>query len=200
MSFKYAHLPIKPGELKYNEQLIKWLVLRGIVPRNKGIKILDLGSGRGHFYFALKKSGFKNVSAADISPEFDECVKADVTKKLPFKDGEFDLVISRDIAEHIRESENFFSEQLRILKKGGRIIVMTPNVAHLSLGEFFDDYTHVMPYTKKSLAEAFKMHGFENPRVRLLRAVPRLWKYTPRAFDFVFSKKRNNLLGVAIKP
>lgn len=199
MSFKYKHSEERTGAEAYNRQLIRWLIIKGFINSDKDIKILDLGSGRGYFYFFLKELGYRNVYAADLCPAFKECTKADITKKLPYKDDSFDLVISRDIAEHIRESGKFFSEQHRVLNKGGRIIAMTPNAQHMSLGDFYEDYTHVMPYTPKSLHEALEMHGFRNVTVQKLRAVPQLWKYTPKAFDYLYSKKKNNLLGAAQK-
>jgi hypothetical protein len=39
---------------EYNKQLIAWLISRGFIPKNRNIKILDAGSGKGFFYFALK--------------------------------------------------------------------------------------------------------------------------------------------------
>lgn len=199
MVYEYKLPERQSGDEKYNTQLIKWLVMRGYLPKDKNAKILDLASGHGYFYFAMKKLGYSKVVATDKYPQFNECVLGDILDKLPFKDKTFDVVISRDLAEHIIDNERFFKEQNRVLKKGGIIIVMTPNVERLSLGEFYDDFTHVMPYTRKSLYEALKMHGFSKIKVRRLRAIPKLWKYTPRAFDFLFSRKNNNLLGAGMK-
>ncbi len=199
MEFSYWHQKPKKYEIEYNFNLIRWLVERGFIPKDREIKILDLASGRGHFYFALKKLGYKNVSAVDLDPKFRECIKGDITKGLPLKNQEFDLIISRDIAEHILDTYKFFSEHHRILKKKGRVIIMTPNAKHLSLGEFFDDYTHCTPYTMNSLCQALQMHGFEKIFIKRLRAIPLLWRYNLKAFDFLFSKTKNNLLGVAIK-
>lgn len=199
MSFSYQLPDRISGDAVYNQQLIKWLVEKGYLPKDKNAKILDIGAGRGFFYFSLKKAGYTKAHAVDRFPTFKECKKGDITKKLPFKDKSFDIVISRDIAEHILDSEKFFNEQHRILKPGGIIIVMTPNAQYMSLGAFYEDYTHVRPFTPKSLFEALQMHNFTNIRVERLRAIPRLWKFSTRAFDFLFSKKKNNLLGIAKK-
>jgi len=183
----------------YNEQLIRWLVEKKYINKDKDIRILDLGSGYGHFYFALKKAGYNNIYAMDINPKFRGCVKADATKQLPFPDNFFDLIISRDIAEHIIDSKAFFNNQYNALMKGGTIIVMTPNAKYLSLGEFYEDYTHCMPYTEKSLREALELHNFDFIHTTTIRAVPLLWKYTTKAFDVVYSDVYNNLLGVGVK-
>ena len=189
----------KPGEIWYHCQLVKWLINRNYIPKNKETKILDLGSGLGYFYSTLKKAGYKQVFSVDRFPMLKECIKGDITKRLPFKDGTFDLIISKDVVEHIIDHEKFFAEQKRILKKEGTIIVMTPNAEKMSLGDFYNDYTHVMPYTRKSLFEALEMHGFTNVCVTRLRAIPLLWKHTIRAFDILFSRRKNNLLAIAKK-
>lgn len=202
MSFKYKHEESEKFNLRkrYAGQLVRWLISRGDIPANRKVRILDLGSGLGFFYFAFKDLGYKNTSACDICPEFEDCIKADITKRLPFKQDFFDLIISRDLIEHISEQEKFFNELFRILKPGGKAIIMTPNAERMSLAAFFSDYTHKIPYTRSSLKQAFEMHGFENIDVSRLRAIPVLWKYSFRAFDFLFSTRKNNLLAIARKP
>ncbi len=195
----YVHPERRSGDSLYNFNLIRWLIMKGIISSNKKIKILDLGSGRGHFYFALKQLGYQNIFASDRAPMFKECIAGDITGKLPFENATFDLVLSRDLAEHIANHEQFFKEHYRILKPEGKIIVMTPNAEKMSLGEFYTDYTHVMPYTRKSLREALLTHGFSQVQVTRLRAIPKLWMYTLKAFDILFSRKHNNLLGVGVK-
>jgi SAM-dependent methyltransferase len=187
--------PNKPGEYLYHCQLVKWLIACGYIPqKDKSVRILDLGSGLGYFYFILKKLGYKQVFAVDRFPQFKECIKGDVAKRLPFKD-----VISKDVAEHVIDHEKFFAEQRRVLRKGGTIIVMAPNAEKLAIGDFYNDYTHVMPYTRKSLFEALEMNGFTKVCVTRLRAIPFLWRYTLKAFDMLFSRRRNNLLAIAKK-
>lgn len=195
----YGHVERRRGDEIYDSQLIKWLIERGYIPENKKIKILDLASGKGNFYRALKNMGYENVSACDLFPKFKECKKEDLVKGLSYKKESFDLIISRDVAEHILRSEDFFDEQYRVLKRRGIIIVMTPNAEKMTLGQFYDDYTHVRPFTRKSLYEALNWHGFEKVKVKRVRAIPRLWRYTIRAFDFLFSRRKNNLLGAGIK-
>jgi ubiquinone/menaquinone biosynthesis C-methylase UbiE len=199
MSFEYLHPNLDKKTWLYNRQLMRWLIARGFIPKDKDIKILDLASGKGYFYFNLKEEGYVNTKASDLCPNFKECEKGDITKKLPYKDEEFDLIISRDVAEHISEHQKFFQEQKRILKNGGRILVMTPNAKHMRFGDFYEDYTHVMPYTPKSMYEALIMNGFKKVKVVQLRAIPYLWKYSYKAFDFLFSRKKNNILALGIK-
>jgi SAM-dependent methyltransferase len=51
-------------------------------------------------------------------------------KKLPFKAGTFDTVFWGDNIEHVFAPENILNEIHRILKKGGRVILSTPNQSY----------------------------------------------------------------------
>ena len=46
---------------------------------------------------------------------------------LPFKDSSFDCVISSQVIEHIRYDESIFSEMHRVLRRGGTLILGTPD-------------------------------------------------------------------------
>ncbi|MEI6532789.1 MAG: methyltransferase domain-containing protein [Candidatus Roizmanbacteria bacterium] len=56
-------------------------------------------------------------------------VKAD--KQLPFSENKFDLIYHYDVLEHVNKPFLFLSEQYRVLKKGGTIIVGTPNLLRI---------------------------------------------------------------------
>ncbi len=47
--------------------------------------------------------------------------------KLPFADGEFDLIISFQVIEHISNYETYLSELKRVLSPNGMVIFTTPN-------------------------------------------------------------------------
>lgn len=46
---------------------------------------------------------------------------------LPFRDGAFDIVVSRSVVEHLENPEAVFREVARTLKSGGKVIFTTPN-------------------------------------------------------------------------
>ncbi|OHD54267.1 MAG: hypothetical protein A2Y33_16480 [Spirochaetes bacterium GWF1_51_8] len=102
----------------------------------KDPKIADLGCGPGHLCKYIHDAGFP-VVGVDISENSLEkvrekgikTVKADLQEKLPFKDGELDIVIATEVIEHIYDTEAFMSELKRITKPSGSIIITTPNVA-----------------------------------------------------------------------
>ncbi len=67
---------------------------------------------------------------------------------LPFEDESFDCVISFQVIEHIKQDDEFVSEIFRVLRKGGRAIISTPN-APMSITR---NPWHVREYT----AEEFR--------------------------------------------
>ena len=52
----------------------------------------------------------------------------------------------------------------RTLKDNGILIIVTPDWS-LNVKNFYDDPTHIRPYTKKSLSFLLKSHGFKNVQV-----------------------------------
>lgn len=149
-------------------------------------KILDIGSGKGNHLLAFYRLGYI-VSGID---KRQECVQAlkkinlpieiktvDIENdRFPFDTNTFDWVFSKSVLEHVRNVDNFISEALRVLKPGGRVVFMTP--AWESQYKFFwDDYTHVTAFTRKSLQNALKINNFENVKSDYFLQLPAIWKY-----------------------
>jgi len=79
------------------------------------IKITGLDLDAGHIEFARRKS-------AELGLQVDFVI-GDATA-LPFADNTFDLCYSHTVVERIPH-DPFFGEQYRVLKKGGRIVVLS---------------------------------------------------------------------------
>jgi len=47
--------------------------------------------------------------------------------KMDFKDNSFDVVISFQVIEHISDSMAYINELYRVLKRNGKIIIVTPD-------------------------------------------------------------------------
>ncbi len=103
-------------------------------------RILDVGCGTG-FFSSLLKSIFPNaqVIAIDFSHKALKVAKkkyknvifiyADSEKELPFANNYFDLIVSGEHIEHLIDTDIYLSEINRVMKKGGRLILTTPNLA-----------------------------------------------------------------------
>jgi len=123
------------------------------IPKNNGL-VIDLGCGDKHLQTAVEKRGFsyKGFDIADLNLERD---------KLPLSDNSVDIVISLAVIEHISNPEIYLSEIYRVLKLGGLVYLSTPNW-QMDSANFFNDPTHVKPYSPASLERTLRMFGFKN--------------------------------------
>ena len=92
--------------------------------------ILEVGAGRGRMAKVLKQNGISaTLVGLDLNAEVREgpClpVKGDA-RSLPFSSNSFDLVYSLGVVKHFPETDRALAEQVRILKKGGQVLVTTP--------------------------------------------------------------------------
>jgi SAM-dependent methyltransferase len=125
---------------------------------------------------------------------------------LPIKSDSFDVVSLNNVAEHLQHPDKVFAEIARVLRKGGRLIVHTPNVrsyeaqagrlARVLLPErvvfglikFMEhrEEKDVFPTvyqanTRERLIELASSHGMRVERVSLLRYRPLLYFVAPFA-------------------
>jgi SAM-dependent methyltransferase len=108
-------------------------------------KILDCPAGDGRTSFLLNKKG-ADLKSADLFPEFFEpkelnCETVDISKGLPYKDEEFDIVVCQEGIEHFPDQLAVLNEFSRILKVQGELLITTPNISHLraKLSHFFNE-------------------------------------------------------------
>ena len=129
-----------PEENKSNYELSK-VVYRYLFASKfvKGKNCLDIACGGGFGSNYLVEKGAKNVIGVDISKDainyakkkYGEnrslhFIRANATD-LPFPDNTFDIIVSFETIEHIKEYEKFLSECKRCLRKKGFFICSTPN-------------------------------------------------------------------------
>jgi len=69
--------------------------------------------------------------AAPTMPEGMACVPGDLEARFPFEDGQFDFVVSVEGIEHVSDRQGTLAEYRRVTKKGGRLILTTPNLLNL---------------------------------------------------------------------
>lgn len=154
-------------------------------------KILDLGCGAGHYAIELHKMGF-DVIAADVTTRFEhkdkiQFAQLDETKPLPFSDNTFDYVLFAEVVEHLRDPYRIIADINRVLKKGGSLVLSTPNILNMKsrMRYFFEgsyeyfreppvehfehnvkigidtSQVHVVPYRYHELEFLLKETGYE---------------------------------------
>jgi len=101
---------------------------------------LDLGCAQGILsYFLRQKEGFWVSTDEDFSnlETTQSLVRENLVQHrprfLPFKSQSFDWVLSLDYLEHVEDDERCLEEIERVLKKKGRLILVTPHSGKLFL-------------------------------------------------------------------
>jgi ubiquinone/menaquinone biosynthesis C-methylase UbiE len=162
-------------ELRHDEiesnKAARWTdEIEKLLPEGKTLNILDVGCGTGYFEVILGRLGHK-VTGIDLTQEMiskandmiriygldSNQVKA-VTgdaENLDFADGEFDVVITRNLTWTLPHPIDAYREWMRVLKKGGVLInfdaeyakgahnLKSPeNIAHSKIDDSLKDECH----------------------------------------------------------
>lgn len=154
--------------------------IRHFMREHKLTTALDVGCGTGRLVEFLNNKRFQALGCDNAKDAVREAKKiSGKTKifhcsatKLPFKQASFDLVVAISVVEHLtyKQSESFIREAKRILKPGGYIFLVTPNlltpIRSLQGKDWFgySDPTHINFYTPNSLAKELKEFGFKNSK------------------------------------
>ena len=159
----------------FNIRFAEWIHTRFF---KKPGKVLDIGSGRGWLLEGFSKLNYETYGTDKDSDG------TDLDKdKLKFQPSKFDYIISKDTIEHLNNPCNLLKESYRLLKSKGKIIIITPGAETMTFGEFYSEYTHKTPFTKKALRQALQLHGFKNIKIHYIRNLPYIWRWTLKAFD-----------------
>lgn len=145
------------------------------------MRVLNLGCGHARLDFP-EAGNASEIVGVDISPRS----QADILHNLnqvpyPFPSDSFDLVIMRDVIEHVESVTDVLNEVYRLLRDGGRVRIRTP---HYSSYYAYNDPTHLHFFG------AFVFDGFDadNPNVLYSDArfrfvkrhilFPKVWRIT----------------------
>ena len=144
------------------------------LPKNKSIKILDIGPGKGEMLTMLSKAGYKNMEAVDISNSVVEYIKS-IGYKITFTNdlcdflnahlNTFSLITMCDVLEHIPKNQTLkIMETLKsALTENGILIIQVPNMQSIVANIFrYDDFTQEMGYTERSLIQMLSIVGFKH--------------------------------------
>lgn len=136
----------------------------------EGKRCLDVGPGIGRWLYFVKKHRAAYVAGIDVSSvAIDRCgkfcdklQKCDVENDpFDFDSDYFDVILSFELLEHLKDPGNYFREMLRVVKHHGMIIMTTPNIISLisRIRVIFgmlpipmtNDKTHIRFYRKKDI-------------------------------------------------
>lgn len=161
------------GENDYPQLLCNYIYENYL--KKKG-KLLDIGCGKGTHLNAFRRLGI-NAIGVDRLKEAAADNTCNLEKEpLPYKDNTFNFVFTKSVIEHVYNTDNFLEEIYRVLKPGGKAIIMTPDWASC-YKYFYIDYTHVRPFNRKNLQDAMLVKGFKNVDATSFIQLPFVWKH-----------------------
>lgn len=151
--------------------------------------VCDVGCGNGVFSIAIKQKtgcrlvgvdGSRHALAQAKARGFDKLHRIDdfSSDRLPFEDSSFDLVLNKDVMEHLLHPDHLVGEIARITRPGGYALIHVPN--HFPLAgrirllfrntidpfDYFPeserwDFPHIRFFTMGSLVKLFQQMGFD---------------------------------------
>jgi SAM-dependent methyltransferase len=172
-----ARIDTKPHNAYYDRPAVI-----SLWPDLAGLQVLDAGCGPGVYAEELLKRG-ASVVAGDVSQRMRELasgrlggraevVALDLSERLPFDDGVFDLVNAPLCLDYIGDWDHVFAEFRRVLKPGGRVVMsaMHPSFdAEYHRTEWYFTVEAVEgPWS--GFGERFIMHSYRRPLAEFINA------------------------------
>ena len=124
--------------------------------------VVDVGCGQGDFLTQAKELGINAEGIDDKDFWVTRCVKKGLKVKkgsifeIPYDDNSVDGIFLQSVLEHA-DAVKSMKEISRVIKNEGIVAISCPTPEK----HFWDDPTHVRPYTIKSLSTLFEMFGFK---------------------------------------
>jgi ubiquinone/menaquinone biosynthesis C-methylase UbiE len=144
--------------------------------------VIDIACGLGEF---IRHIECAHKIAVDLNPEVEATlpkdirfVRASADALTEIASGSADVCFISNFFEHLESKQQMdavLQEVRRVLKKGGRLINMQPNI-RFEPGRYWDFYDHVLPLSDRSAAEALAKNGFV-----IEKLVPRFVPFTTKS-------------------
>jgi SAM-dependent methyltransferase len=144
--------------------------------------VIDLGAGYCEF---INNIHAEAKIAVDLNEDTSVYAAPDVrvlkspsTDMRTVADASVDVVFASNFFEHLPNKQEFLKtlqEIRRVLRAGGRLLILQPNIRFLH-GEYWDFLDHHIPLTDRTLVEALEVVGFNILEVR-----PRFLPYTTKS-------------------
>lgn len=121
-------------KLRTCQKLIK--LATAFIPCLNRPRHLDIGCAFGYMIKAAQLAGYDS-QGLEISPAANEAIRLGYNVRkvsledAGFPEGYFDLITAVDVIEHIAEPRRWLSECVRVLKKGGILLLVTPDCSSL---------------------------------------------------------------------
>lgn len=171
----------EPDEALKKRRFIEYKTkfIKPLFPKDKSIRITDLGCGYGLFLDACRKLGYKNYEGVEAVSEFVGYANREFGISTVICDNLFDYLISKpdnyfdvvtafNIIEHIKKDKVQYILDLinTKLKPKGMLIIEIPNAdSPLGIHTLFSDLTHEFAFSRKLITRLFCIANFDNIKV-----------------------------------
>jgi SAM-dependent methyltransferase len=136
------------------------------VPRDRSLRILEVGCGTGGVLSVLGRFGktygleFSHQALMHARKRNAASLVCGDSIRLPFVDGAFDVVGMFDVLEHIDDDQAALRELHRVVRPGGQLIVSVPAFPFLWGRQDVVSH-HYRRYVKPEILERLRSAGFE---------------------------------------
>jgi 2-polyprenyl-3-methyl-5-hydroxy-6-metoxy-1,4-benzoquinol methylase len=171
-------LPLSALRLNQEKRSFANMFLENLRPG----RILDVGCGSGLFLYRMHQLGW-SVTGLDFDDKAIAYAKAQYSKHgfelfqtdlagARFPDNSFDAVTMNHVIEHVPEPVKFLAEVKRVLKPGGRLVAVTPNVQSLGHMLFQDCWSglepprHLQIFSLQALENCARQASFQTVEVK----------------------------------
>lgn len=173
IGFALGSIPILRSRASFN--------IGGFLPYNHPnpyALLVDVGCGKGDYLEKIQALGWKvmgiepHPSAAEMSREKGVPVFEGTLHEAELAEASVDYITLMHVIEHVLDPLSLIKECLRVLKKGGVLVIRTPNVNSLghrifkSCNYSLDPPRHLFLFTSKNLGLLFKKCGLEKFKIK----------------------------------
>lgn len=141
-------------------------------------KLLDVCCGRGEYLERFKDIGFNVYGVDKETVALDKGYNAPAIdlefENLPWDGSYFDYILIKSAIEHIRNIYHLMDEVYRVLRPGGKLVIITCDWKTV-YKIFHDDIDHKTPFTAFSLENMMLRYGFQDVKVRYFYHQPFTW-------------------------
>jgi 2-polyprenyl-3-methyl-5-hydroxy-6-metoxy-1,4-benzoquinol methylase len=115
-------------------------------------KLLEVGFGNGILLNNLRCLGW-SVEGVDFDPKaidaarqnFNLNVSTGSLQSQNYPENKFDAIVMNHVIEHVHDPQALLTECYRIMKPGGKLVVLTPNIQSQGYSKFGNAWIHLDP-------------------------------------------------------
>ncbi len=165
-------------------------------------KLLEVGCGNGRRLMSLRALGWQTLGqevdtiSAELAEEnYNLEVKLGLLENLGIAEETFDAVIMNHVIEHVTDPKKIMGSCRKLLKPGGQLIVVTPNLKSLGHKLFgrhwlgLDPPRHLHLFSSKTLLNLAENSGFH--QCRLWTSAANAQVFASASFDILREGQHN---------